>query len=129
MRPRRLLSSGPPRPRAPSSIRAELGRSSEEAAWKHLESLGWQLLARNYRWRGGEIDIIARDGKVLVFVEVRARSHERCGRAEESVSALKQSRLRRTALHFLAQHPFSGELRFDVLSFQGESWRHDRNAF
>ena len=105
------------------------GSAAEAMAVSLLGDAGLRIVTRNYSCRHGEIDIIARDGKVLVFVEVRARSHERCGRAEESVSPLKQSRLRRTALHFLAQHPCSGELRFDVLSLQGESWRHDRNAF
>ena len=76
---------------------------AEVAAESLLTGLGWQLLARNYRLRGGELDLVfeEEDGTV-VFIEVRQRSSTRFGGGAESIDHRKLARLRRTAAHFLA---------------------------
>ena len=98
----------------------KLGDCYENLALVLLRDAGLKLLARNYRCRFGEIDIIARDGNTLVFVEVRARSSSRFASAAASVDARKQQRLRRTALHFLQRHPQpdTTPCRFDVIAFE-----------
>lgn len=78
------------------------GQACEDATRYWLEAQGCRTLARNYRWRGGEIDLIMRLGSRLLFVEVRARSNPRYASAAESVDGRKQARLRRTASHYLA---------------------------
>jgi len=81
---------------------------------------GVTLLARNFRCRAGEIDIVARDDRHLVFLEVRARSNPRYASAAASVDWRKQQRLRRAAQFYLQRHPRLAHLpcRFDVIAFQ-----------
>jgi len=81
---------------------------AEVVAERHLTGLGWRLLARNYRLRGGELDLVYDDQDgTLVFVEVRQRSSQRFGGAAESIDRRKLARLQRTAAHFLAYGPRS----------------------
>jgi putative endonuclease len=76
---------------------------AEVAAESLLVEAGWLLLARNYRLRGGELDLVFDDGEgTVVFIEVRQRSSAEYGGAGESIDHRKLSRLRRTAAHFLA---------------------------
>jgi len=83
----------------------------------YLRGKGFRILERNFRCRLGEIDIIARQGDCLVFVEVRTRSSARCGLAQESITARKVSRLRRLAQVYLAQRSFGRlNVRFDVVA-------------
>jgi len=104
--------------------RKPLGRLGEELAAGHLESLGWQIVARNWRTRRGEIDVVARDGDWLVFVEVRTRRASRSGgapflgRPEDSVTAKKQLRLAHMAEAYLFTMPWSGPWRVDVLALE-----------
>ena len=104
----------------PKPGRMALGQAGEEAAARHLESKGYRLVARRYRTRMGEIDLVARDGDVLVFIEVKTRSATGFGRPEEAVGFLKQARLSRLASLFLAAHPAlareGADCRFDVVS-------------
>jgi len=88
------------------------------AGW--LRERGMRLLARNFRARTGEIDIIARDRDHLVFLEVRARSNPAFSSAAESVDWRKQQRIVRTARLFLQRHPELASLpcRFDVIAFE-----------
>ncbi len=82
-----------------------------------LESRGWEVLARNYRTRQGEIDLIACDGEYLAFVEVKFRRNTGIIRAREAVTAAKQRRIRQAALAYLAARPDLAQLlqpRFDV---------------
>src|SRR5574343_642874 len=90
------------------------GREAEERAAKHLECYGQRVILRNFRIRGGEIDLICRDGKTLVFVEVRQRSRSDLGGAGASITAAKRRRLILAARHYLARH---GEqpCRFDCV--------------
>ena len=69
------------------------GRRAEDEAARHLESHGLRISARNYRCRGGEIDLIADDGGCIVFVEVRLRQDSRFGGAAASITAAKQQRI------------------------------------
>ncbi len=114
------------------AARQRLGRQVEELARRRLQLRGLLLLQCNYRAPGGEIDIIARDGDTLVFVEVRCRSGGAAGGAAASVDARKRARIVRAARHFLcaagaawAQSP----CRFDVVAVDGPRWRWIRGAF
>jgi putative endonuclease len=94
-----------------------LGKTGEGEACAELERRGYAILARRFRTRLGELDIVARDGRTLVFVEVKARRSERFGRAAEAVTPLKQRRLRRMALDFVLRTRLDRvPCRFDVVS-------------
>lgn len=99
-----------------------LGQEAERQAAAYLTRQGLRLLARNYRCRMGEIDLIMQDRDSVVFVEVRYRRTDRYGSGAETVSAHKQQRLAKTALHFLkANRRFRHcATRFDVVSICGD---------
>ena len=112
----------------------ELGAAGEMAARRYLSGIGYEILCQNYRKRCGEIDLIAKDGECLVFVEVKSRSDQNaCPR--EAVTPKKQARLRLAAQHYLAQTGYAGFCRFDVVEvfFYGDGRpplaRHWRNVF
>jgi putative endonuclease len=105
-----------PMPRLGLKLPGQRGRAAEERACRYLEARGLQLVARNYRSRWGEIDLIMRDRTELVFVEVRQRSSRRFGGALESVDGRKQRRLLATAERYLQQQPHQPPARFDVLA-------------
>ena len=90
------------------------GREAETLAAHYLEAHGQRVLARNFRIRGGEIDLICRDGKGLVFVEVRLRSRSDFGGAGASITAAKQRRIILAARHYLAGKP-ECDCRFDCI--------------
>ncbi len=91
------------------------GRDAETRAAKFLEDQGLHIVARNYRSRFGEIDLIARDGTTLVFVEVRARGSNTFGGAAASITAAKRGKLVRTALQYLATQGRTPPCRFDAV--------------
>ena len=93
----------------------ERGKDAEARAAKFLESQGLQIVERNYRGRYGEIDLIARDGAALVFVEVRARASSTFGGAAASITAAKRDKLTRTALQYLATLGRTPPCRFDAV--------------
>ena len=102
---------------APGDGRQRLGRASEDRAVAELRRRGYHILERNFRCALGELDIIARDGDTLVFVEVRARSHGRYGQASETVGPRKQRKLIQLATLYLASRDLAyDECRFDVVS-------------
>lgn len=113
----------------------DLGRRGEAAAARHLEGLGWRLLAQSFRTRRGEVDLVARDGDVLVFVEVKTRSSLACGRPAESVHAMKQARMAAAARAWLLRYGGTEPpCRFDVVEVLeqpggGLAVRHVRDAF
>jgi len=96
------------------------GGAAEEAAARFLSRKGLQVLARNYRTRLGEIDLVAREGETLVFVEVRLRSSARFGGAAESVDPRKRMRIASAARHFLARLGREPACRFDVVTLDGD---------
>lgn len=93
----------------------ERGKDAEARAAKYLESRGLTIVARNFRGRYGEIDLIARDGATLVFVEVRARASNAFGGAAASITASKREKLTRTALQYLAALGSTPACRFDAV--------------
>ena len=98
--------------------RAELGRAGEDLAVQHLERAGLTVLDRNWRCREGELDVVARSGGTVVFVEVKTRRGTAFGAPEEAVTRAKARRLRLLACRWLVEHRPSGAdaLRFDVVS-------------
>lgn len=93
----------------------ELGAWGEERAAEYLLRKGFTLIARNYRSRYGEIDLIVEDRTYLVFVEVKLRRSARYGTPAEYVTRSKQEKLRSTALLYLQSHPGDKQPRFDVI--------------
>jgi putative endonuclease len=100
--------------------RQELGFSGENLAVAELERRGYAILARRYRTRRGEIDIVAQDGDTLVFVEVKVRTTAERGTAAEAVTPRKQRRLVAMAVDYLARTRASNRrCRFDVVAIDG----------
>ncbi len=117
-------------------VKDAVGRFGEELAVRHLEAQGMSIVCRNWRCSSGEIDVVARDGGALVFVEVKTRSTVLFGDPAEAVSPAKASRLRTLALRWLAAHPDGHypSLRFDVVAVvrtgpSGPTVRHLKGAF
>lgn len=97
--------------------RRALGAAGEAAAAAWYEARGYRVVARNWRCREGELDLVVARGPQLVFVEVKTRTTDRFGIPAEAVTALKQRRLRALAQLYLAGNGVrAGELRFDVVS-------------
>lgn len=120
------------RERAPDPRHAS-GRQAEELAAQYLAARGLQVLERNFRCRGGEIDLVCRDGACTVFVEVRLRRHAGFGGAAASIGHGKQRRVILAARHWLARHgSFDADCRFDCILLDGlDTSRIEwvRNAF
>lgn len=95
-----------------------LGRSGEELAARHLERLGYRIVARNHRTRFGELDLVVHDDTALVFVEVKTRRARHPGRAWENLHAAKRAQVRRMAVAYLVEQPDRPralDLRFDAI--------------
>jgi putative endonuclease len=100
--------------------RQSLGKSGEDLAAQELERRGYAILDRRYRTRHGEIDIVARDGETIVFVEVKARATAEFGTAAEAVTPWKQRQLGSMAVDYLARHHLADRpCRFDVVAIEG----------
>lgn len=101
-------------------FRQTLGRLGESLARDELVRRGYAILATRYRTRFGEIDIVARDGATLVFVEVKARRTSRCGTAVDAISPLKRRRLAAMALDYLGRaRCLDAPCRFDIVAIDG----------
>ena len=96
-----------------------------------LKTQGYQILERNYRCKKGEIDLIAREGQYLVFVEVKYRSTNESGLPEEAVDLRKQRQISRVAAWYLTEKGLDiyTPCRFDVVAIEGEEIRLYRDAF
>jgi putative endonuclease len=115
------------------------GKWAEDIAASHLEGQGLRVLERNYRVRGGEIDLIARDSRdnpnttsgVIVFVEVKQRASANYGSAAEAITGRKIQLIRRTALLYLGRDDIA--CRFDAILIEGTAKKHQltwlENAF
>jgi putative endonuclease len=117
-----------------SRARVEFGKTGEDLACAELERRGYAIVARRYRLRGGELDIVARDGPTLVFVEVKARIGHEFGEAAEAVTALKRRRIAQLALQYVARsRSYDCPCRFDVVTIHLDAGRPVievfRNAF
>ncbi len=97
-----------------------LGKSGEELAARLVTEAGLNLITRNYRCPKGEMDIIARDGEVLVFIEVRTRRSSYRGWGEESITHQKAQRLQAIAAYYVLQQGYTSwpRLRFDVIALR-----------
>ncbi len=120
--------------RGPGFVAQQHGSAGEDAAVKHLKSLGYLIVERNFKTRFGEVDVIARDGKTTVFVEVKRRESGTHGRAAEFVSPAKMRKVVGAARVFAARHGLSeSPIRFDVVAIDlidgREQLRHHRGAF
>jgi putative endonuclease len=107
---------------------AKRGREAEERAARHLERCGQRIVERNFRVRGGEIDLICRDGRTLVFVEVRLRGRGDFGGAGASITAVKRQRIVLAARHYLAGKS-DCDCRFDCVLIDGDQLEWIRDAF
>ncbi|GAC1544255.1 MAG: YraN family protein [Vulcanimicrobiaceae bacterium] len=105
------------------------GAAGEDAAAAYLRSIGFRILTRNLRAPGGEIDIVARDGETIVFIEVKARTSRRFGSALGAVDARKRARIRAVAEDYLQFAAPAAQARFDVLTIDGPAMRLYRGAF
>jgi putative endonuclease len=100
-----------------SRWRLAKGAQGEQIATDYLKRLGYRIQQRNYRCRQGEVDIVAWNGTVLVFVEVRTRSGDDLGAPLESVDRRKQDKITRVAMAYVQEHQVRDtELRFDVVA-------------
>ncbi|MDP4027545.1 MAG: YraN family protein [Gallionella sp.] len=105
------------------------GAQAEQRAAHYLQQQGLKLIAQNYRGRFGEIDLILRDGAVLVFVEVRLRRNDDFGGAAASIDTRKQQRIIRTAQQYLASLAHIPACRFDVVLMNNCDMQWLKNAF
>ncbi len=120
--------------RGPGRLAQSQGALGEEAAARHLSRLGYSILARNFKTRFGEVDIVARDGKTTVFVEVKRRESTGHGTAAEFVSPAKIGRVVATARVYAAKHGLTEfPIRFDVIAIDvcagNEELQHHKGAF
>jgi len=114
--------------------RLRCGADGEALAAAFLRARGYAILARNFRCAAGEIDLVALDGRTIVFGEVRTRRGRAHGSALESVTPLKQRQVTRVAGHYLARHHLHAHpVRFDVVAVEVRGWMvtvaHVRDAF
>jgi putative endonuclease len=121
------------RERGMKSTRA-IGNSGERNAVSFLQRQGFAILDRNYTFDHGEVDVVARDGDVLVFVEVKLRRNTRFGLPEEAVTPAKQELIRRTAEGYVQEKKLNNiSCRFDVVAINVEKgvkrFVHYKNAF
>ncbi|MCK5894091.1 MAG: YraN family protein [Endozoicomonadaceae bacterium] len=121
-----------------ATIKNPLGNKAENAALHFLANQGLTLVAKNYAWRGGELDLVMQDEAFLIFIEVRYRTKTNYGTSAESITWQKQQRLIKTAEHFLQKHCLTDKsaCRFDIvtakpdLSLSGRlQIRWTKNAF
>lgn len=112
----------------PRTARQIAGDAAEDDALDYLRKQGLMLVERNFRCRGGEIDLILQDGNVLVFVEVRKRAGRRYGGAAASVTGRKQGRLVIAAQTFLQRYRTPPACRFDVVAMDGDTLNWLKNA-
>ena len=109
----------------------KLGNDYEDKACEYLLSEGYEILDRNFRSKKGEIDIVARDKNVLVFIEVKYRRSKEYGYSAEAVNTKKQMVIYRVAEVYLAykKEYYGMPCRFDVIGFDDKKLNHIKNAF
>lgn len=112
----------------------QLGNEKEEIAARYLEEKGLRILARNYKVRQAELDIVAMDdeSRTLIFVEVKYRATGGAGTSLEAVNSVKQRKICQAALFYMNRfriNPETVNIRFDVVGIDGEKITHVENAF
>lgn len=103
------------------------GGDYEERVASYLKDLGWEVLERNFRCRGGEIDIVAREGREIVFVEVKGGRNFDFGDPAERFNQRKLSRIIRCAFSFMERRRIRSHFRVDLIIVRGEEIEHLRN--
>lgn len=118
--------------RAPAFLRRTTrqitGQTGEDDALAYLQQHGLTLIERNFRCKGGEIDLVMQDRMALVFVEVRKRADKNHGGAAASITAAKQRRLIIAAQHYLQRYKMPPACRFDVIAIDGAEMTWLKNA-
>lgn len=109
--------------------RKEIGKKGESMALKCLESKGYNLVASNYRKGRGEIDLIMRQGDLLVFVEVKRRKNADFGYPEETISEAQMDRIMTAAEEFVMENGHTGDIRFDIVAILPGQVLHIEDAF
>ncbi len=109
----------------------QIGSHYEHLAAEYLKQRGVEILEQNYQTRYGEIDLIARDGRYLVFIEVKFRTKATKGNPAEAVDFRKQQRIRNAARYYLYKHRYGEDTpcRFDVIGILGNEIQWIKNAF
>jgi putative endonuclease len=106
------------------------GADAESRATRLLLRSGYRIVERNFRCHSGELDIVARDGDILCFVEVRSRADAAHGHAAEMIDARKQAKVSRVALHYIGlRNPSFERSRFDVVAITGDDELLIRDAW
>lgn len=113
------------RPRTDKQVQ---GQAGEDAALNYLQREGLTLVTRNFRCKGGEIDLIMQEKNTLIFIEVRKRADARHGGAAASVTSAKQRRLIAAAHIYLQRYKMPPACRFDVVAIDGEALNWIKNA-
>lgn len=114
--------------------RRDLGKLGEELALKKIKGLGYKCIARNYRCPMGEVDLIAKDGDCLVFIEIKTRKGKSLGYAKEAITPLKKRKLSKVALAYMKSNNCSDvQSRFDVVAINLNGGKEEieviQNAF
>lgn len=102
----------------------ETGKSGESAAVQYVENLGYRIIVKNWRYKHLEVDIIAMDGPILVFIEVKTRRSALYGAPSEAVSYHKQQKLDRAANLYISYSKHQGDIRFDIVSIYIDPSNH-----
>ena len=116
------------------SATRDVGREGEQMAAEHLRTLGYEIVETNYRFGHGEVDIVALDGDILVFCEVKTRDNDAFGAPEYAITPRKQQQIRKIALGYLYEHQIRDrQCRFDVVAIRLRRGQPDlhyvKNAF
>ncbi|MBR5931190.1 MAG: YraN family protein [Lachnospiraceae bacterium] len=118
-------------PKQDQQNKRAIGGRQEDLACRFLTQEGLTILERNYRVKIGEIDIIAREGDVICFIEVKYRASKRYGGASYAISTQKQQKIRKVAQWYISSHHLGSStfFRFDAVLIEGEEIRYIRNAW
>ncbi|MDR1123249.1 MAG: YraN family protein [Elusimicrobiota bacterium] len=112
------------------TLKRRQGDEGEDKACEYLKKQGYEILARNYAAKTGEIDIIARHKNTLVFAEVKTRADNAYGGGLAAVGAAKQARITKTALIYIKENkPEFDAVMFDIITLTGGRLEHIKNAF
>lgn len=116
-----------------ATARQNLGKAAEALAAQYLQEQGFTIVARNYRYRRAEIDLIAQKDRLLLFVEVKARSSDKFGYPEAFVSSHQQALLQEGAEEYMMRHNWHEAIRFDIMAVYHQggqlTLRHFEDAF
>ena len=114
----RLLSRSWPKVASMKTAAQRMGQKAENSAVHFLRNKGFAIKARNYRYQRAEIDIVAKKRRLLVFVEVKARSNDQFGEPETFVSARQQTLVRAAATYYILSHEWRHAIRFDIIALR-----------